>query len=1484
MRTAQPWARDALTEAYRNANYSRLSLTGLAYWLGITASMPAVDWLPDPVATAVERILDITTGTSPAPSPGLRGLCYKLLQYAPAAPGVAAAIVGLLDKMLGWKEAVPIACAALAVLPDVELDSAAYRWVSHLLNEGNDDLTRVGTLLIHAMRRPRLDPQLVTMAASLLDSAPATGDWGEVTRSLLRQRQETHLPVIISWLSRHLAQGAVTGVLRELIEADVPNSLLPDVIHLGAQWLKQKSMTSPSWSFVMGMLLERLREDSPSELTASVVVSEPPADQKADRVIALRTEMYALASTWLQGTPGEDPGWAYLFEALWTCGGESRDLEGMSLDWLRNNPQHRGWAHLWEFLWKIQPGRPELAELGVLWLEEQADHPAWAHVWEALHDLSGSSDWLDQVGRRWLRGHFSYDGWSKVWRLLWHNRPGDGDLADLAFTWFRENPGDPFIGTVYTTLWSTEAYVEVLSNVGLKLLKDHPDSKSWFFIWERLARSPELSRSITGIAINWLETSFDNGKWSDVWEWLWKTGEHSDQLFTLALSWLSDQPEQTTWGYVWKGLWKTRSRRNEVIRCAITWLRCGPAGHRAWTHIWGDLWGAAVRTADLAEIAIDWLGLNYEHPGWTRPWEILWKAGEKRERLIELGIFWLKQVPNDPSWGIPWHAIWEAGEKRANLKRIGNSWLPHHLGHRSWPWVWRVLWSSKKNPPGYHTNLAAMGIEWMQGNPENPSLSHVFEDIWDARLHIPELTNFALSWLEGHPKHDSWIYIWKKIWKAGGPTDALTGYCRAWLRENPNHKEHKAVQGMLISASARGELTLADSLPLGTFLGEPLSSLGAGTSRRRDSVEDAAITQLRLVSEAVRHPTDPLPPGSMHFNGPLLPGCKMKWWTPVLDSVSAVAYRAATAATAIDIRRALYTFLRECDGAGFGAPAGINPWQYLRLVVGDGLPETRDERPRHERKSPFGLLPLPHGALIAFVDVGGGSKFDALFYDPSRQFKVPAPYNAVATVSMGEPRTEGWLASFLAELVKRGPAPWFAEAADQFVELTGVTPTEARLIIAGLPQLRWREGSSLSPNTLKMLGLNQNYIGTACDRLVRINSTTLRKTVASLLPANIERLWTEGPDVASAAQTWNRLVGPRTAVPESMTIRAKHAVLTPLPAADAIHALLDPAASWYLNRDLSWRVSGHEVSSDNKAGFTADVLTGIIAMLAWLAHQLPVGDPIRTKLPAALAAVRERLTNPQLMLDLGIRLSLAAIRETLGPPTETGEDFERHDAIIVPTGRQSATPAVRPSMLDEATRDHLLPALRPNAHVPFPVEIALRLAHDPWFEAALADPGDPAGGDRDADGTWAPQDPARSVPDLNGDVRAEYELSADAAALYLMLLAMPDPTDQNVIGWTGWNSRRLAAASAELTSTDLVIQASRPRAGRSLFLPGNWTVLPEPHWPLEQWKLPLFDDLITDNTPTFYTIVPTMPAASLYKRAWQRVEEDDGPGFANFGY
>ena len=200
-------------------------------------------------------------------------------------------------------------------------------------------------------------------------------------------------------------------------------------------------------------------------------------------------------------------------------------------------------------------------------------------------------------------------------------------------------------------------------------------------------------------------------------------------------------------------------------------------------------------------------------------------------------------------------------------------------------------------------------------------------------------------------------------------------------------------------------------------------------------------------------------------------------------------------------------------------------------------------------------------------------------------------------------------------------------------------------------------------------------------------------------------------------------------------------------------------------------------------------------------------------------------------------------------------------------------------LLDAAGTDPYIPALRGEYQQPFPVEVALRLVRDPRFAALLADPGDPAAGARDADGTWSPQDPTRSVPELVTEVAKELGAGEDAAAVYLMLLAMPDPTDRNTARWTGWKPARLKAARAELARTESVVEAVRARAGRSLFLPGAWLDVKSPHTPMESWKLPFFEGLLHDRGAVFGVLVPTEPAADLYGRAWQRLRDGDAPRF-----
>lgn len=135
------------------------------------------------------------------------------------------------------------------------------------------------------------------------------------------------------------------------------------------------------------------------------------------------------------------------------------------------------------------------------------------------------------------------------------------------------------------------------------------------------------------------------------------------------------------------------------------------------------------------------------------------------------------------------------------------------------------------------------------------------------------------------------------------------------------------------------------------------------------------------------------------------------------------------------------------------------------------------------------------------------------------------------------------------------------------------------------------------------------------------------------------------------------------------------------------------------------------------------------------------------------------------------------------------------------------------------------------------------------------------------------QDPTRAVPDLVAEAVDALGLSADAAALYLMLLALPDPTDRNCVRWTEWKPARVKKARAELAATDLVVEAKRSRAGRTLFLPCGWLERGAPGLPLETWKERLYP--VAGSTRT----LPHLPVPALFAAAWARVRGGDAPAF-----
>ncbi|MDT0608724.1 DNA-binding protein [Streptomyces lancefieldiae] len=647
----------------------------------------------------------------------------------------------------------------------------------------------------------------------------------------------------------------------------------------------------------------------------------------------------------------------------------------------------------------------------------------------------------------------------------------------------------------------------------------------------------------------------------------------------------------------------------------------------------------------------------------------------------------------------------------------------------------------------------------------------------------------------------------------------------------------------------------------------------------------------RLLSRSMKGLTEPAAAGGVHLSMPQQAPLQHLNGLALPELPAVVALRAASQATVEEHRQALEAFLEELDAHEL---TELDPghWRRVRLVLDHSLFSGPDSVSGWTKGT---VLDLGEGAFLIFPDdwyrvvheyghpEGKGRQYAAAYHDPSGRFETPAPYTLESEEPFvpGPTRAPGWAAAFRAELAGRGPAPWRPEAAEEFARLTGVTPTTARLVLAGMPQIDDKRVSVPSA-TLKAIGVKTADALVAKDELRTLDIGALRAVVAALLPTEPSRLWTDGPDVAAAAEVWNRRLGRRAPVPEDVLHEAVRSVEPKGWApAQALRGFLDVSAEPRLSADLTWTTGAYYLeATEDTPGFDGPTLRGAVPLAAWLAHRLPSGDPIRAVLPGVLTAIRDRLAHPGLLVELHRRIDLEAYRLAAGDPTETGDGFERYGAVVLGTASGLPYAAVRTALLDPAGHDPHMAALSPGQR-PTVVESALRLVHDGRFAELLADPGNPVAGERDEDGLWWPQDPARSVPDLVGEVAKRYGLGEDAAALYLMLLAMPDPTDRNTARWTGWGKQRggtarLRAARVELAATDLVVEGNRSKAGRSLFLPGGWTQPGNPHLPLERWKLPMYD-LLDGEAPALGVLVPTRPVADLYREAWGRVQDGDEP-------
>ncbi|MEU0135699.1 hypothetical protein ABZ172_16975 [Streptomyces sp. NPDC006296] len=587
-------------------------------------------------------------------------------------------------------------------------------------------------------------------------------------------------------------------------------------------------------------------------------------------------------------------------------------------------------------------------------------------------------------------------------------------------------------------------------------------------------------------------------------------------------------------------------------------------------------------------------------------------------------------------------------------------------------------------------------------------------------------------------------------------------------------------------------------------------------------------------------------------------------WTSLLDMLPELAYRAASAATSPEHRAGLVLLLDALAEGPLADPAGtVRQVELVEPYAGT------PGQGRQEAVHRLGQV-LRKGArtVVVLADRGRNSRTDAarwlaLDHDPTGVFG-PVPGFALDREHVHRQGVTPAVLTRLTALVReQGPAPWRPEAAEAFHAATGIGALQAVALVSAAVD-------EPGAGALGLLGVKTRVFEAAMARLGTLPAADRHALLQALLPDDPAELWSTGPDVRAAADVWQARLASLVRVPEELDLDLSGT------GPDAVDLVLNSGSRTWLGRgkpveDGTARPGLHRVHAHG-------AFSSAVTALRALAYTLPYGHPLRAHLPVGLAALRGVLADPGLVLDIG--LDWTETGDPVGPVVRSahqlpesggagpdglvrvgsalllGPGHGTHEKILIrPAGLEGPEdPAF--GLLEGTVARHRANELR-----------ALRALLGEEIDA-LVSAGAP-------DGTphRPAQDPQRVVPELVAEAAAALGLSADAAALYLMLLALPDPTDRNCARWNAWKPARTKKARAELAATDLVVEAKRSRAGRTLFLPCGWLERGAPGLPLETWKEGLYP--VAGSTRT----LPETPVPELFATAWARARGGDAPAF-----
>ncbi|MBA3460198.1 MAG: hypothetical protein H0T46_09585 [Deltaproteobacteria bacterium] len=515
--------------------------------------------------------------------------------------------------------------------------------------------------------------------------------------------------------------------------------------------------------------------------------------------------------------------------------------------------------------------------------------------------------------------------------------------------------------------------------------------------------------------------------------------------------------------------------------------------------------------------------------------------------------------------------------------------------------------------------------------------------------------------------------------------------------------------------------------------------------------------------------------------------------------------------------------------------------------------------------------------------------FKVLEYAPGGTFRA-LPGLSVEAELRGGAALGADAATALLAAIEAGKTSWSPAAPAKLAAATGLTPSEATFLWAGMPNASDTSANFLAKELREELGLKAAQAAIARDGLKTIPIAKRLAAIDEAARAGIEALL-DGSAADALAAAWVRIVGKKIAIPEALIAGADRELQAPIEPSQALAMIGAASDAPELNADGTFVLdnAGAIVRNAGEDGpvFTDKVMHTLISYLPFLYAELPVGDPLRAQAAVAHDLALQRLASKSLWLDAGQvylddnkRKAFEVLLPALGGEPlvglEGGASGVRIPGAAVVQQTHRVELKIHPASIDAkaaATIGKLATQISVWGYSSWKSLEYLRSPGLAQLMTRIRETPVPAGG-------WE-QNPLAAAPKLVDKAAKKLGVSKDAAALYLQYLTLLWPTPKNIQQWNDWKPKQFTTANAELVEAELILEAKRERAQRSHFLPGGWEALKSPHPPMESWKLALYGMRSPEGIPLppLGRFLALAPFHSMFEAAWERIENDDIPRY-----